>query len=63
MELLKAKIKSENNSKITIFLDTKVEINIITRKIIKNTRLIIKQRLKLELVLHSGYSGLFLGLL
>lgn len=36
--------------------DIGVEINIITKKIIENTGLIIKQELKLELILYTDYS-------
>lgn len=45
-----------------MLLDTNAKINIITRKVIKDARLVIKQGSKLELVLYMGYSRLFLNL-
>lgn len=56
------KVCLKNGSKITILLDTDAEINIMIRKLIKDVNLAIKQRPKLELVSHIGYSHPFFGL-
>ena len=42
--------------------DISVEINIMIRKVIENAELAMKQRAKLELVLHMGYNQLFKSL-
>lgn len=42
--------------------DTSAEINKMTRDIIKDVGLVIKQKQKLELILHTRQSWFFLGL-
>lgn len=46
---------------MNIFLDTDTKINVITRKVIKNTSLTIWRDLKLELIFYSISSYVFLG--
>lgn len=62
MGLLKTKAYIKNSSKVTIFLDTDIEIYIMTKKFMKNTNLAIKQRPNLEFVSHTSYNRLFFGL-
>lgn len=62
MRYLKAKIRLKNGFKIIVLLDIGAKINIIIKEVIKDIRLIMRQRLKLELILYTGYSQLFLGL-
>lgn len=62
MKFLKVKIRLENSLKIMALLNTINEIDIITKKVIKNIRLTIKQRPKLEFVFYISHSRLFLGL-
>lgn len=52
----KVKVRLEDGSKITKLLDTGAEINLMTRKIMENTRLIMRQEPQLELGLHTNYS-------
>lgn len=52
----KAKVRLEDGFKIIALLDTGVEINVITKKVMKDARLTMKQGPKLELVSHTGYS-------
>lgn len=42
MESLKAKIRLENGLKIMALFDTNIEINVITKEVIKNAGLVIK---------------------
>lgn len=56
----KAKICLENGSKLTAFLDTGAEINIMIKELIENANLAMKQEPKLELVSYIGHSRLFL---
>lgn len=58
----KAKIRLENGSKIIILLNTGVEINVITCKVIENAGLAMQQGPKLELISYTGHSRSFLGL-
>lgn len=44
----KSKVKLEDTSKVIVFLDIKVEINIITIKMIEDARLAIKKIFKFE---------------
>lgn len=48
MRFLKAKIRLEDGSKIMALFNTSIEINVIIKKVIENTELVIKQRLKLK---------------
>lgn len=58
----KAKVRLEDGSKITALLDTGAEINVMTREIMEDTGLAMRQGPKLELVSHTGHSRPFLGL-
>ncbi len=58
----KAKVRLEYGSKVTAFLDTGAEINIMTRELMEDANLAIRQGPKLELVSHTGNSQHFLGL-
>ena len=58
----KAKVHLKNGLKVMVFLDTDVEINVMTRKLIKDTNLTMRQGPRLELVSHTGHSRLFHGL-
>ncbi len=62
MGFLKSIIRLENGFKIIALLDTGAEINIMTRKVMENAGLAIRRSPKIELVSHTGYSRLFLGL-
>ena len=62
MGLLKAKIRLKDSFKVTTLLDTGVEINVMTRKLIEDINLAIRQKTKLELVSYIRHSRLFLGL-
>ena len=62
MGSLKAKFRLEDSYKITTFLDTRVKIKIMTWEVMKDVGLAMRQRPKLELVFHIGYSRLFLSL-
>lgn len=48
--------------KLEILLDISTKINIITRKIIKDAKLTIRQWPKLKLILYISHSQIFLGL-
>lgn len=61
MKSPKAKIYLENGFNVITLLDASVEINIMTKKLIKDVHLAIRQGPKLELVSHIGYSWLFLN--
>ena len=58
----KAKVRLEDGSKITTLLDTGSEITIMTREVMEDVGLTMKQRPKLELVLYTGHSRPSLGL-
>lgn len=62
MGFLKAKVRLKDDFKIMALFDTGAEINVMIKEVIKNARLVLKQGLKLELVLHIGHSRPFLGL-
>lgn len=62
IESPKEKIRLEDGSKIIALLDTGAEINVMTREVMEDTKLAMKQGPKLELVLHTGHSRPFLGL-
>ncbi len=48
------------NSNVTALLDTGVEINVITRKLMEDANLAMRRGLKLELVSYTGHSCPFL---
>lgn len=58
----KAKIYLEDSSKVTALLNTGAKINIMTRELMEDANLAIRQGSKLELISHIGYSCFFLGL-
>ena len=58
----KAKVYLENSSKVTVLLDMGAKINVMTKKLIEDTNLVMKQGPKLELVLYTGHSCPFLDL-
>ena len=58
----KAKVRLEDGSKITALLDTGAEINVMTREVMEDAGLAMRQGPKLELVSHTGHSRPFLGL-
>ena len=57
----KAKVHLEDGSKVTAFFDTGAEINVITRELMEDANLAMRQGPKLELVSHTGHSRSFLG--
>lgn len=58
----KAKVRLEDGSKIIALLDTSVEINFMTRKVMEDAGLAVRRGPKLKLVFHTGHSRPFLGL-
>lgn len=58
----KAKVYLKNSSKITVFLVTNVEINVISKKLIKEANLAIRQGSKIEFVFYTSDSRLFSSL-
>ena len=58
----KAKVCLEDGSQVTVLLDTRTEINIMTKKLIEEANLTMRKRPKLELVSYTGHSWLFLRL-
>lgn len=54
MGFSKAKIRLGDDPKITALFHTCAKINVMTKEVIKNAGLAIKQRPKLELVLHTS---------
>lgn len=62
MSFAKAKIRLVNVSKVTVFLDTGAEINIITREIMEDTGLPMQCGAKLESIFHRSHNCSFLGL-
>lgn len=59
--LFKTKICLENSSKVTTLLDSSIEINVITRKLIEDINLAMREDPKLELVFYNNYSHFFLS--
>lgn len=57
----KVKVRLEDKSKITAPLDTGAKINGMTKEVIEDVGLAIKQGPKPELVLHTRHSQLFLA--
>lgn len=60
MESFKAKVRLKDGSKITVFLDTGVEINIMTREVMEDTSLVMQRGPKLELVSYTSHSRSFI---
>ena len=58
----KTKVRLEDGSKVTALLDTGGEINVMTKELMEDTNLAMRQGPKLELVSHIDHSGHFLGL-
>lgn len=58
----KAKVRLEDGSKITALLDTGAEINVMTREVMEDAGLAMRQGPKLVLISHIGHSRPFLGL-
>lgn len=56
---LKAKIRLENGFKIIALLNTRAEINLIIKELIKNAGLAMRCGAKLELVFHTDHSHSF----
>ncbi len=54
-------MRLKNSSKETALLDTGVEINVMTRKVMKDAGLAIRRGPKLEMVSNTGYSRSLLG--
>ena len=52
----KVKVCLKNSFKVTTFLDTGTEINIMTKKLIEDANLAIKQGPKLKLISHTGHN-------
>lgn len=61
MGLFKAKVCLKDGSKVIALLDTGAEINVMIRKLIKNTNLAMRQGLRLELVSYLEHNHLFLN--
>lgn len=59
MGLSKAKIRLKNAFKVTALLDTSLEINIITRKVMEDASLPMQRGSKLGLISHTGHICLF----
>lgn len=57
----KAKIKLEDGFKVTILLNSGIEINVMTRKVIKDASLAIQHSPKLEWISHTRHSRLFIS--
>ena len=57
----KARVRLDDGSKVTVLLDTGVEINIMTREVIEDAGLAMWYSLKLELVSYTVHSRPFLG--
>lgn len=55
----KAKVRLEDGFKVTAFLDTGAEINVMTGEVMEDIGLAMQCSLKLELVSHTGHSHLF----
>ncbi len=58
----KAKVRLGDGFNVIAFLDTGIEINVMTRKIIKDMGLVIRRGPKLKLIFHTSHSHFFLGL-
>lgn len=62
MGSLKTRVRLEDGSKVIVFLDTGAEINVMTREVMENAGLAMREGPRLELVSHTGYSRPSLGL-
>ena len=58
----KAKVRLKDGSKVTAFLGTWAEINVMTQEVMEDVGLVIQRGPKLELVSHTGHIHPFLGL-
>lgn len=58
----KAKVHLEDSFKVIALLDTNVEINIMTRKLMEDVNSAMRQGDKLELISHTGHNQHFLCL-
>ena len=58
----KSKVRLEDGSKVTVLLDTGVEINFMTRQVMEDEGFALRLGPKLELISHTGHSCPFLGL-
>lgn len=56
----KTKIGFKNGPKVVVLLDTSAKINVMTREVIENAGLAMRNSPKLELVSHTGHSCFFL---
>lgn len=59
MESTKAKVRLKYGFTVTVLLDTIVEINVITKVLMEDTNLAIRQKPKLELVSYKSHSRFF----
>lgn len=62
MKFLKVKVILKDGSKIIALFDTGAKINVMIKKVMKNARLVMRQRQKQELVLYKDHNKLFLKL-
>ena len=58
----KAKVRLEDGPKVLALLDTGAEINVMTKEVMEDAGLAMRQGPRLELVSHTGHSWPFLGL-
>lgn len=56
MRFRKNKVRLKDGSKVTAFLDTSVEMNVMTKELMEEANLTMKKRSKLELVLYTDQS-------
>lgn len=52
----KAKVRLEDSPKVLALLDTGAEINVMTKEVMEDAGLAMRQGLRLELVSHTGHS-------
>lgn len=62
MRSLKIKVRLKDGFKVIALLDTGAEMDVMTRDLIEDINLAMRQGLKLELVSHMRYSYPFFGL-
>ena len=62
MGSVKAKVCLKDISKVMVHFDTGIEINIMTKELIKDANLAMRRGPKLESVLYTGYSRPFFNL-
>lgn len=58
----KVKVGFEDGSRVMTLLDTRVEMNIMTRELMEDATLAMRQGSKLDLISNTGQSCFFLGL-